>query len=53
MYILHINSSIQGKNSHSSRIAGLIVERLLALHPEARVATRDLGNDPLPPLDVA
>jgi FMN-dependent NADH-azoreductase len=53
MHILRINSSIQRESSHSSRIAGLIVERLLALHPEARVATRDLGNDPLPPLDVA
>ncbi|MDR2093861.1 MAG: NAD(P)H-dependent oxidoreductase [Azoarcus sp.] len=53
MNILQINSSIQLENSHSSRIAGLVVERLRALHPDAKVTVRDLGRDPLPPLDVA
>jgi FMN-dependent NADH-azoreductase len=53
MNILQINSSVQLENSHSSRIAGLVVERLRALHPGAKVTVRDLGRDPLPLLDAA
>jgi FMN-dependent NADH-azoreductase len=53
MNILQINASIQLENSHSSRIARLVVERLRAFHPDAKVTVRDLGRDPLPPLDVA
>jgi FMN-dependent NADH-azoreductase len=53
MNILHINSSIQGDNSHSSRIAGLIVERLRQQYPGAVVTFRDLGRHPLPLLDPA
>lgn len=52
MNILQINSSIQIE-SHSSRIAGLIVDRLRAAHPGARFTLRDVGRDPLPVLDTA
>jgi FMN-dependent NADH-azoreductase len=53
MNILQINSSLQLERSHSSRIAGLIADRLRAAHPEARFTLRDIARDPLPILDIA
>ncbi|MDR0565059.1 MAG: NAD(P)H-dependent oxidoreductase [Azoarcus sp.] len=53
MNILHINSSIQGERSHSSRFADLIVERLRSQYPDAKITFRDIGSQPLPLLDPA
>jgi FMN-dependent NADH-azoreductase len=52
MNILQINSSIQLEKSHSSRIAGLIADRLRVAHPGARFTLRDIARDPLPILDA-
>lgn len=53
MNILQINASIQGENSHSTRIANAITARLHALHPGATLTLRDVGTQPLPVLDPA
>jgi FMN-dependent NADH-azoreductase len=53
MNILQIHSSARAIGSHSSRLAGRIVERLRAAHPDARIALRDLGKTPHPALDEA
>jgi FMN-dependent NADH-azoreductase len=53
MHILQINSSARGGQSQSSRLAGDIVARLRAAHPEASLAVRDLAREPLPELDEA
>lgn len=51
MNILQINSSARTDNSHSSRLAGEIVAKLQASHPEATLTVRDLGLTPHPALD--
>jgi FMN-dependent NADH-azoreductase len=51
MNILQVNSSARTENSHSTRLAGEIVARLQALHPDARLTVRDLGQAPHPALD--
>ncbi len=51
MNILHISASPRTPHSHSARLAAAIVERLLALHPQARVQLRDLAAEPLPHVD--
>jgi len=51
MNILQIHSSARAIGSHSSRLAGRIVERLQRVHPEAHVTLRDLGKTPHPALD--
>lgn len=53
MNILQINTSIRLEDSHSSRLANTISERLLARHPEAARVVRDLGRTPHPMLDAA
>jgi FMN-dependent NADH-azoreductase len=52
MNILQINSSVQGGNSHSTRIASAITARLRGWNPDAEVTLRDLGSNPLPVLDT-
>jgi FMN-dependent NADH-azoreductase len=51
MNILQINSSARADASHSTRLAGSLVERLRATHPEASLTVRDLGRTPHPQLD--
>ncbi|MBX3626588.1 MAG: FMN-dependent NADH-azoreductase [Rhizobacter sp.] len=49
MNVLQINSSARTTGSHSTRLAGDIVQRLGA----ATLTVRDLGKQPLPALDEA
>jgi FMN-dependent NADH-azoreductase len=53
MNILQINSSVRGAQSESTRVAGSIVNKLVAAHPHARVTVRDLSAHPHPALDEA
>lgn len=53
MKILQINSSVRADASHSSRLAGELVQRLLAANPAAQLTLRDLGRMPHPMLDEA
>lgn len=53
MNILQINSSARAENSHSTRLASAIVERVRADHAEARLQVRDLVRTPHPQLDEA
>lgn len=52
MNILQIDTSIRLEDSHSSRLANAISERLLARHPGAARVVRDLGRTPHPMLDA-
>jgi FMN-dependent NADH-azoreductase len=53
MNILQINSSARSTGSESTRMADAIVAKLLAQHPGASAARRDLASDPHPSLDEA
>lgn len=53
MKILQINSSARAENSHSTRLANVLVERLRADQPQATLTLRDLGRTPHPMLDEA
>lgn len=50
MNILQINSSARATQSHSSRLAAAIVERLRAQHNDIQLVLRDLGHAPHPEL---
>jgi FMN-dependent NADH-azoreductase len=51
MKILQINSSARRDASHSTRLAGQLVQRLRDADPEAAVKVRDLNNPVHPSLD--
>jgi FMN-dependent NADH-azoreductase len=53
MNILQINSSARSNGSHSTRLAGDIVQRLQASKGKLALTLRDLGQQPLPALDEA
>lgn len=53
MNILQINASVRGTASHSSRLAGEIVERLQASDEKAALTLRDLAREPVGTLDEA
>jgi FMN-dependent NADH-azoreductase len=53
MNILQINSSARGDNSHSTRLATRLVERLRASDATATLTVRDLSRTPPPELDEA
>ena len=54
MNILQINSSARADGSHSTRLAGTVVDRLRATASDpATVAVRDLGQTPHPELNEA
>jgi FMN-dependent NADH-azoreductase len=53
MNILQITSSVRGNDSESSRVTKLIVNKLLAANPDAKVVRRDFGAQPHPLLDGA
>src|SRR3979409_1458171 len=50
-HLLHIDSSIQGDRSVSRRLTARAAGVWRAAHPGGTVTYRDLGGDPLPPLD--
>jgi FMN-dependent NADH-azoreductase len=47
MNILHIDCSPR-PDSHSRQLSAAIVERLLAILPDAHISRRDLGYEPIP-----
>jgi len=47
MNILHIDCSPRAE-SHSRPLSAAVVERLLAILPDAKIRRRDLGHDPIP-----
>ncbi|HYG32296.1 MAG TPA: FMN-dependent NADH-azoreductase [Methylophilaceae bacterium] len=51
MNILQINSSARAGNSHSTRLANLLVDRLQTSHDNVKLVIRDLGKTPHPMLD--
>ncbi|GBG15748.1 FMN-dependent NADH-azoreductase [Novimethylophilus kurashikiensis] len=51
MNILQINSSARSQGSYSTRLAGVVAERLVDQHPQAKITLRDLGRNPHPMLD--
>ena len=53
MNILQINASLFSGKGQSTRLADQFVASLLARHPEARLAVRDLAQDPVPHLDAS
>jgi FMN-dependent NADH-azoreductase len=53
MNILQINSSARREASHSTRLAGRIVQRLHQADPDATLTVRDLNDVPHPILDEA
>ena len=53
MNILQINSSARTTGSHSTRLAGDIVQRLQASNDKVALTLRDLGKAPVPALDEA
>ncbi|WP_292040962.1 FMN-dependent NADH-azoreductase [Massilia sp. UBA6681] len=53
MNILQITSSVRGKDSESTRVTNLIVNKLVAGNPDAKVVHRDFGAQPHPVLDGA
>lgn len=48
--LLQINASLAGAAGESSRLSQRFVTDWKARHPEGRVTTRDLANDPVPHL---
>lgn len=53
MNILQITSSVRGTDSESTRVANLIVDKLVSGNPGAKVVRRDFGAQPHPLLDGA
>lgn len=53
MNILHITSSVRGNDSESTRVTNLVVDKLVASNPDAKVVRRDFGAQPHPLLDGA
>jgi FMN-dependent NADH-azoreductase len=51
MNILQVNSSARSAGSHSTKLAGAVVERLRLEHPDATLQVRDLSRTPHPVLD--
>ncbi|BCF94302.1 FMN-dependent NADH-azoreductase [Paraburkholderia largidicola] len=52
MNILHIDCSAR-RESHSRQLSAAVVERLLAIVPDAHIRRRDLGYEPIPHLGAA
>jgi FMN-dependent NADH-azoreductase len=53
MNILQITSSVRGNDSESTRVANLIVDKLVSSNPGAKVVRHDFGSQPHPLLDGA
>ncbi len=52
MNILHLSFSSRGSASESRGLAARILTHLLAIHPQATVVERMLGDEPLPHIDA-
>lgn len=52
MNILNIQASLFGANGQSSKLAEGFINDLRERFPAARVTTRDLATEPVPPLDA-
>lgn len=48
MTVLRIDASIQGERSASSALADVVLDELVARHPDVPVVRRHLGREPLP-----
>lgn len=48
MTVLRIDASIQGERSASSALADVVLDELVARHPDVPVVHRHLGREPLP-----
>lgn len=48
MSVLRIDASIQGERSASSALADVVLDELVAAHPDVPVVSRHLGSDPVP-----
>jgi FMN-dependent NADH-azoreductase len=53
MNVLHIDSSPRGERSHSRQLTRALVQELTASQPDASVVYRDLGHQPVPPINEA
>ena len=51
MNILHVTSSSRGNASYSNRVAGHVLDELVARNPGATIAVRNVATDPLPHID--
>lgn len=51
MNILQVNSSVRGRESHSTRLANRLVDALRAANPGATLTIRDVGQFPHAALD--
>jgi FMN-dependent NADH-azoreductase len=51
MNILHVTSSSRGNASYSNRVAGHVLDELVARSPGATVTVRNVATDPLPHID--
>ena len=51
--ILHIVSSVKGKDSLSTKLSNAIIEKLNSVYPDSAVNTLDLTKNPLPHLEEA
>jgi FMN-dependent NADH-azoreductase len=51
MNILHVTSSSRGNASYSNRVAGHVLDELVARDPGATVTVRNVATDPLPHID--
>jgi FMN-dependent NADH-azoreductase len=51
--ILHIGCSPHGAAAESHRLSKKIIDHLLRLHPEAVVIEREIGGEPIEPVDEA
>src|SRR5262245_28092078 len=49
--ILYVSSSPRGSASYSNRVAAGVIDELTKADPQAKVAVRDLAQDPLPHID--
>ncbi len=49
--ILRIDSSPRGERSHTRALTQALTDALQKQHPDASVATRDLGHNPPPPVN--
>ncbi|UFP96477.1 FMN-dependent NADH-azoreductase [Gloeobacter morelensis] len=50
-HLLHVDSSPRGERSHSRRLTREYVEAWKQAHPGAVVTYRDVGRNPVPPVD--
>jgi FMN-dependent NADH-azoreductase len=50
-HVLHIDASPRGKRSHTRQLSQEFIQTWKAAHPDCTVTYRDLGHNPVPPVD--